>query len=135
MSELDEIKTQYERGELDFIKKDLQHFIIYHKTKILEYKKFLRSRYSDNEIQDDLAIKLFILKERSINPRAEITDQIKEIEKEKWIRGVKTGNSPDPIQVATEWARLYSEGWRSHRLTSIIFVFEQEKDKYASLLQ
>ena len=41
----------------------------------------------------------------------------------------------DPHQVAVDWARLYSPSWRAHRVTSIIFVFEQDRERYCSLLR
>jgi len=58
-----------------------------------------------------------------------------EIEKEKWIRGVREHRSPNPEDVARDWARLYSPSWRQHRILSIIYVFEQEKEKYLKLLE
>lgn len=134
MSELDEIRENYEKGELNHIKKDLEHFLISHKDQILEHFEFLKT-FHTKEITIELAVKLYIIKERSINPRKEIEDQLHEIEREKWIRGVQLGKPPDPSEVATEWARKYSEGWRSHRVTTIIFVFEQEKERYLGIIK
>ena len=78
---------------------------------------------------DDTAIKFFIIQNRSINPEREILEQVAEIEREKWIQGVKTGSAPDPQAVCQEWASKYSAGWRAHRVTSIVYVFEREKDR------
>jgi hypothetical protein len=80
-----------------------------------------------------LAIKLFIIRQRSINPKAEIEEQLREIEKEKWIWGVHMGRPPDPQEVAAEWARRYSAAWRAHRVTTIVFLFEQEPERYLSI--
>ena len=38
MSEIDDIRKQYEAGQLDSIKADLGHFICLHRSKILSYR-------------------------------------------------------------------------------------------------
>ena len=85
-------------------------------------------------LPDDAAIKFYLLRYRSINPQREIKEQLEEIQKEKWIRGVRQGCPPDAEEVALEWARPHSAAWREHRVTTIIYVFEQEKEHYCALL-
>jgi hypothetical protein len=135
MSEIEQIRQEYEEGKLEQIKKDLQEFILKHRQdiKALRESKAISKRLG--ELPYDMIIKFLILKERSINPVQEIKEQLSEIEKEKWIRGIQLGYSPDPHQVALEWARLYSPGWRDHRVLSIIYVFEREKQRYLALLE
>jgi len=133
MTEIDEIRAKYESGELDYIKADLERFIIAHAQEIEKYKRDQVDRGLPS-ISDDTAIKFFIIQNRSINPEREILEQVAEIEREKWIQGVKTGCAPDPQAVCQEWASKYSAGWRAHRVTSIVYVFEREKDRFLQVL-
>jgi hypothetical protein len=133
MSEIEEIRQRYERGELDPIKRDLELFVRARRQDILKFKREFGDRNPPG-LADDCAIKFYILKTRSINPRSEIQEQLQEIEREKWIQGVRFGCSPDPNQVALEWARFHSPGWRAHRVTTIIYVFERNKQRYVELL-
>lgn len=130
--ELQNIRRRYEAGELDDVRHDLDRFIAAHRELIRRFRAE-RQRIGNTTIDDELAVKLYIIKQRSINPKAEIEEQIREIEKEKWIWGVHLGRPPDPQQVAAEWARRYSAGWRAHRVTTIIFLFEQERDHYLAI--
>lgn len=134
MSEIEEIKQRYERGELDHIRRDLDLFISNRRADILKFRDAFNAKNPTTPISDECAIKFFILKTRSINPQSEIREQLEEIEREKWIQGVRFGCSPDANKVALEWARFHSPGWRSHRVTTIIYVFERGKDHYVMLL-
>lgn len=133
MSELDDIRQQYESGQLDSIKLDLGHFICFHRVKILVYRD--EQEVKGLTLPDDAAIKFYLLRYRSINPQREIREQLEEIQKEKWIRGVLSGCAPDGQEVALEWARTHSAAWRQHRVTTIIYVFEQEKERYCAMLR
>ena len=93
MSELDNIREQYESGKLDSIKEDLGRFIISHRGKILDYRTEQEGK--GLTLPEDAAIKFYLLRYRSINPQREIKEQLEEIQKEKWIRGVLTGCAPD----------------------------------------
>jgi hypothetical protein len=134
MSEIEEIRQRYERGELDHIRRDLQAFVRNRRNDILKFKEEFNTKNPQTPLSDECAIKFFILKTRSINPQSEIREQLEEIEREKWIQGVRFGKPPDPNKVALEWARFHSPGWRSHRVTTIVYVFEREKDQYVLLL-
>ncbi|HLY12112.1 MAG TPA: hypothetical protein VKW04_22615 [Planctomycetota bacterium] len=133
MSELDDIRLQYESGELDSIKQDLGYFICLHRPKILAFRAEQEAK--GLSLPDDAAIKFYLLRYRSINPQREIREQLEEIQKEKWIRGVLSGCAPDAQQVALEWARTHSAAWRQHRVTTIVYVFEQEKERFCAMLR
>ncbi len=133
MTEIEEIRRKYETGGLEEIRADLERFIRAHRGEILRLREENVARRLP-PLNEETAIKLFILRHRSINPRREIEEQLQEIHREKWIRGVQLGRAPDPDQVAVEWARQYSAGWRSHRVLSIVYAFEREKDRYTHLL-
>src|SRR5438552_19082237 len=90
MSEIDEIRTKYETGQMDAIRADLERFIRVHRLEILRFRD---SNVAKNlpRLTDETAVKLFILQHRSINPRREIEEQLQEISREKWIRGIQLG--------------------------------------------
>jgi len=133
VSELDDIRRRYESGQLDSIKEDLGRFICAHRSRICDYR--VEQERKGLNLNDDAAIKFYLLRYRSINPGREIREQLEEIQKEKWIRGVRLGCPPDDQEVALEWARTHSAAWREHRVTTIVYVFEQEKAKYCALLR
>jgi hypothetical protein len=132
MTEIEEIERRYDSGELDPIKRDLERFLVAHRTDIAESRA--QEERKGSAISESDAVKLYILRYRSINPGGEIREQLEEIQREKWIRGVESGCSPDAEQVALEWARRYSAAWRQHRLTTILYVFERERERYLKLL-
>lgn len=133
MSEIDDIKAQYEAGRLEDLRGDLERFMVAHREKIRVFAAEQAAR--GLVIPIDAAVKFYILRQRSINPRREIQDQLEEIQREKWIRGVQSGCAPDPQEVAADWAKRYSAMWREHRLTTIVYVFEREKSRYLKLIE
>lgn len=133
MGELDEIKQQYEAGKLQGLREDLERFLVSHREKIRLFAAEQCAR--GLAVGTDAAVKFYILRQRSINPRREIQDQLEEIQREKWIRGINTGCAPDPQEVAADWAKRYSAMWREHRITTIVYVFEREKDRYLKLVE
>lgn len=133
MSEIDDIRKQYETGQLETIREDLGFFICTHRSRILQYRAEQEAK--GLTLPDDAAIKFYLLRYRSINPQREIKEQLEEIQKEKWIRGILTGCAPDGQAVAQEWARVHSAAWRQHRVTTIVYVFEQEKERYCAMLR
>ena len=133
MSEIDEIRRKYESGQMEAIRADLERFIRAHRSEILRFRDANVAKKLP-PLSDETAVKLFILRHRSINPRREIEEQLQEISREKWIRGVQLGRDPDAGEVAFEWAQKHAAGWRAHRVMSIVYVFEREKDRFVRLL-
>jgi hypothetical protein len=134
MTELDEIREDYDKGRLEPIKQDLERFLVAHRAQIHTFRQTQETRGLP-PMSDEVAIKFYIIRHRSINPSREIQDQLREIEREKWIRGVVTGRQPDPQEVALEWAKNHSAGWRAHRVTTIIYCFDRDKERYIGLLK
>ncbi len=134
MDEITHIREKYEKGALDQIRKDLEEFLVAHRGKIREIqeKNFAKKK---GGVPMELAIKLYILQHRSINPAREIREQLQEINREKWIHGEMLGRPPDDQVVARSWAKNHAVGWRSHRVMEIVFAFEKEKEKYLRLLE
>jgi hypothetical protein len=133
MTELEEIQQKFESGRLEPIKRDLDHFIRTHWEQIeaFRHEKSLKGQL----LPDDVAIKFYVLRHRSINPESEIREQLEEIQREKWIRGVQLGRPPDEQEVAIEWTLKHSAGWRAHRVTTIIYCIDREKDRYVAIFR
>ena len=131
-TEIDEIRRRYESGELDTIREDLDQFIQTHVADICRYRD--EQARKGLKLSPEASIKFYILHHRSINPQREIRDQLEEIQKEKWIRGIQTGCEPDAQEVAQEWSKKNSANWRSHRVTAIVYVFERDKERLCKLL-
>lgn len=132
MSEIDDIKAEYDGGKLEELRGDLERFLLAHKDRIRAFAAEQAAKGLAPTVE--AAVKFYLLKQRSINPRREIQDQLEEIQREKWIRGINTGRAPDPQEVASDWARRYSAMWREHRITKIVYVFEREKDRYLKIV-
>ena len=133
MSEIESIRQRYEAGALDGLCRDLEVFLKSHRDAIRNFRNEQVEQGFKN-MPLDVAVKFYILKHRTINPGGDISEQLQEIQREKWIKGVQIGHEPDAQSVAQEWTRKYSASWRAHRVTSIVFVFEKEKDRYLKLL-
>ena len=133
VTEIEDIRRKYDAGQLDPLKSDLETFILRHRSDIGAVR--VQEEARGVPFSDEAAIKIYILRHRSISPQKDIQEQLGEIRKETWIRGVQTGCPPDPEEVAMDWARIHSAAWRSHRLTTIIYVFERDKDRYLKLLR
>lgn len=132
VTEIDEIRALYDSGACDGIKQDLARFIGVHRAEIRRYQES-RQRLGLVEVDDALAVRLFIIKHRSINAVSEIQEQLEEINKEKWIQGVKLGREPDPQAVAEEWTHQHSAGWRAHRVATVLYVFDRDKERFLSV--
>lgn len=132
MGELEDIQARYDSGQCEPIKADLVRFLEAHRVEIRRYQES-RQKLGLAPVTDELAVRLFVIKHRSINAAREIQDQIEEIQREKWIQGIKLGRPPDAQAVAEEWTHLHSEGWRQHRVATILFVFEREKERYLEI--
>ncbi len=134
-SQLEQLCREYESGRLDPIKTDLAEFLRRQAGAIRRLRDEYFGTVSVPATADEVAVKMFLLKSRSINPTREILDQLDEINREKWIQGVQSGCAPDPQTVALQWARNHSPGWRDHRVMAIIYVFEREKERYLALVR
>lgn len=134
MDEIGHIREKYGKGTLEQIRKDLEGFLVAHRGKIREVreKSFARKK---GRVSPELAVKLYILQHRSINPAREIREQLHEINREKWIHGEMLGHPPDDQAVARSWAKKHAVEWRSHRVMEIVFVFEQEKERFLRILE
>ena len=87
MSELDDIRRQYQSGQLDSIKEDLARFIVAHRSRIQEYRVELESK--GLSLTDEATIKFYLLRYRSINPGREIREQLEEILRKAHAKGQK----------------------------------------------
>ena len=133
MSELHELGREYGAGNLGTVERDLESFILRNRVEILRFRDQLARK--NPAVTDEVACKLYILQIRTLNPVAEIRDQLREIEAECWIRGEKAGTQISRDDVANEWCRRHAPGWRDHRVLAIVYVFERCKERLVPLLR
>ncbi|HXG60314.1 MAG TPA: hypothetical protein VNO22_02970 [Planctomycetota bacterium] len=132
VTELDELKRRYEAGEFDALREDLEQFLRRHRAAIAAARREQERR--GVPLSEEEAVRLYILRHRSINPERDMRDQLEEIRREA---GRRAAGAPaaDAEEVTLEWARYRSAAWRSYRLTAILYVFDREKDRYLGLLR
>lgn len=133
VTELNELKRRYESGEFDAIREDLERFLYQHRTAIAA--ALSQKRRGGVSVSEEEAVKLYILRHRSVNPERDMRDQLEEIRREAGRRSAAGESLADLEEVTLEWARYRSAAWRSYRLSAILYVFEREKERYLKLLR
>lgn len=128
MDELNKIKISYAKGELSPILKQLENFISCNKEQILKFK-IQEEKNWDRPLDLSTATKLFILHVRSIDSRAEMLDQISQINKdfENCFQDTQKQNI-----YCIDWVKKYAPIWRAFRVLAIIYVFDQNRDMLLS---
>jgi hypothetical protein len=75
LNELDKVKDGFKKGELESLRIQLESFISYNRNNILPFKTQEEANWN-HPIDFATAMKLFILKVRTIDTAAEMRDQI-----------------------------------------------------------
>ena len=133
MNELTLIASRYDNGELDYLKDDLFRFLATNKKSIRAYQQQMSARTGKN-IDDSTAVKIFLLKVRSVNPIRDMQDQTKQMATDK-IRFQQNGSKNiSDEDFARIWAEQFSPIWRSERVTTLIYVFERNKHFFLKAL-
>jgi hypothetical protein len=122
-------------GRYKELEKDLEDFIRNNKETIKKFKESELENLVDTMPTDELAIKLYIIKTRTINPSTEIKKELEEIEKEVWYQGEKLKSPADRNKIAIEWCRVHAPGWRDNWVMTALYVFEHNKEHYLKLFQ
>lgn len=134
----EELKNLSEKvclGQYKELEKDLENFIRVNKQSIMVFKDTELKKLGVNAPSNELAIKFYILKTRTINPATEIKKELEEIEKEIWYQGEKMKKAPNRDQVATEWCKQHAPGWRDNWVFAVLYAFENNKDHYLKMLE
>lgn len=134
MSEIEKLEKDYQAGKFKIIEAELEKFIRSHKEEIKKFKETELSQLKKIKASDELAMKLFILKTRSINPSNEIKAELDEIEKEIWYQCEKQKKPIDRNKIAMEWCKKHAPGWRDNWILGALLVFERNKKRFLSLL-
>lgn len=129
---IEELEVMHDEGNLEYIRSSLENFVFSHRNNIFGYKKILETVYSQ-EISLDCALRLYILKTRSVNFHMDLRDQLEEIKKEVWIRH-ENHDPKSEDEIALEWAKKYGEKWREYRVMSILYFYDKNKNHYLDLL-
>lgn len=133
MSELHELGREYGDGKLGTVERDLETFILRNRQEILRFRDQLARK--NPGVTDEVACKLYILQIRTLNPVAEIRDQLDEIKREIYYRGRDEQRPVLPDEVAREWCNRHAPGWRDHRVLAIVYCFERCKERLVPLLR
>ena len=128
MNELDKVKISYSRGELESLRTQLESFISCNKDKILQFKAQEENTW-DRPLDMATAIKLFLLKVRTIDTEAEMRDQMKAITMEL---KVACEDETEQNHRWFDWIRRNGVSWRGYRVLAIIYVFDQNQDHMLS---
>jgi len=132
--ELKKLSEEFCLGRYKELEKDLEDFIRNNKDAITKFKETELKNTDISSASNELAIKLYIIKTKTINPSAEIKKELAEIEKEIWYQGEKLKAPPDRNKIAQEWCRLHAPGWRDNWVFAVIYVFEHNKERYLKLM-
>ncbi len=146
MGALDELWRQ---GRLKDLEEDLDRFI---RSNLEEIRKALREgqdrdldlarrRYSRGELNDrqmvDFCVRTVLRRRGSCNPRRDILEQWKEIEKEVWYEGERR-NGPVPAdirdRIAVSWCRSHAGNWRDWRIFQLLYIWDKKADEYTRLI-
>jgi hypothetical protein len=123
MNELEKVKVSYANGELESLRIQLEAFISSNKEKILQFKMQEEQTWK-RPLDLATAMKLFILKVRTIDIEAEMQDQIKAINKEFEMNYAAEAEENTRC---LEWIRHNGHTWRDFRVLAIIYVFDQNE--------
>ena len=133
-SEINNIANDYCNGKYRELEKDLEKFIIQNKADINKFKEAELADFKDIQLTDEMAVKMYIVKTKSINQLTEIKTELDEIEKEIWYTGEKNKQPANRDAVAMNWCKQHAPGWRDHWVMASLYVFEHNKAHYLKLL-
>lgn len=134
MTELEEIERDYAAGKFAQILKDLEQFVRAHRASILKLKEQMQLN-SKKSVEDEVVLKWYIMRIRSINPTDEIRAQMQEIEREIWVRGETLGREPNRKVIAREWVERHAPGWRDHRVMAIAYCVKRHGEALVKVLR
>lgn len=135
MTEIEKLHNDYCEGKFKILEMELEKFIRKHKDEINRFKEKELTNLKNGPPTDELALKLYILKSRSINPLEEIRLELDEIEKEIWYQGEKKNGSVDRNKIAQEWCKKHAPGWRDNWILGALLVLDRNKEKFLALLR
>ena len=115
------IEREYKAGRYSVLEDKLVKFVSNNKNLIDKMKN-----YSSDSL---IALKLLLLKRKSIDMPTESRMQIEEIQKEAWYRGTN-----DCEKVALDWAKRHAAGWRDNYTLVLTYILEVKKEKFQQLL-
>lgn len=133
MTEWEQLGQTYDSGKFKNLEGELEKFINQHRRAIKHFQTKELPRLKDVQSTDELAIKLYIMKVRSINLQEEIKLELDEIKQATQQQAEKNGGQADSEQVAHEWSRQHAPGWRDYWILCALYTFERHKEKYLKI--
>jgi hypothetical protein len=117
----------YQEGMLPYVDW-IMEFVERRRDEILE------SAQGAHEPDVWLAVTKRLIAERgTMHMAAEMKDQMKEIERELWLRGEK--GEHDRAGIKLEWTKLHGAAWRRWRVQEYLFVADRCADRIVAVLE
>lgn len=132
--EMNKIAEEYNLGKFRALEQDLETFIRQNRDKINKFKEAELRELKGVSINDELAVKMYILQTRCISHVTEIKLELDEIQKEIWYTGEKEKKPANREEVARRWCALHAPGWRDHWVMAALYIFEHNKERYLKIL-
>jgi hypothetical protein len=132
---LEEIQEAYEEGDLDAVEEDLFSFLKNRRQEIHETRRDLEEKFPQKDINLTVATKTYIMQIRSINPEYEIQKEMEDIKREVKRQESLQDRDVERDEIVREWCDRYAPSWRDRHVMTIIYVFEQNKQRYLSVLK
>lgn len=126
--DLDRLDQEYEHGQLNDLDQALRKVLCARRQDIREFQDRQTSLLGQ-VVDDDLAIRLYLLEKQAVDLRLEVQAQLSEIDKEKWYRR-EHGSGQSDREIVMEWIKEHAAGWRDYRTTAYIYVFDRNRDAY-----
>lgn len=144
-----QLEDLWQNGQMRDLEGDLDLFIRDHLTDIrgaLREGKargldVARRRYTRGEITDhdlvDFCVRSILMRRQTCNPRRDIQEQVREINKEVWYEGERCQVPVTPErreEIARKWASTHAPRWREWRLYQLLYVWQKKADDYVRMI-
>lgn len=132
MEEIRLIQEQHKNGGLDKLRPQLCDFLISHRE---DFRSF-RDRETlawGKTIEPFTCLKLYILEKKTINFQSDMQSQIAALRR-ALSDEARRNQALDIAQFKQEWTQANAASWRARRILEIIFVLNQDRNYFLSLL-
>lgn len=135
-NELREIERDHACGRFSMLETALERYMSGRGATVLLFHQQMQTTAPDATL--DAAVCAYLLSSntlipnKALTPQQDMEDQREEIKREYWYQGEK-GNH-DHAAIASDWITKYGAGWRKHRMRTLLWLYQQRREHYLSLL-
>lgn len=122
---VEQIKAEYESGQLDFLKHILEYAV---QRQCSSIQAFIAHEEAKG-LTKDAAFRLWVSIKGSLDTKAEMACQLDEASKYRWYRG-EEGKQLSLEQAVDEWVARHAAGWRDHYILAMEYIFKKEPERY-----